>query len=149
LRRRRLVETGVKIRRVDLHEDVARLHELVVGHQDDGNAAGHLRCDFSNVAIDEGIIGGFEVARVQPVGHDDGGDDDQQHGPDHDEAPVPPTAAWAAPGRRRRRLHSRLGRLRHIGTTVGIESGSHGGRPLAPSRTSRVPQSRDDASRAA
>ncbi len=57
-----LVERGAKIAIVDLRQQLAGRHRLVVAHQHLGDVAGDLRRDDRRVGFDIGVVGRFQIA---------------------------------------------------------------------------------------
>jgi len=62
----RLRQGDFQVRRIQLDQQVALLHRLVVLHQHAGHGAGDARRHGGDVAIHLGVVGVFELARVQP-----------------------------------------------------------------------------------
>ena len=62
----RLRKGDLQVRRVQLDQQVALLHRLVVLHQHARHRAGDARRHRGDVAIHLGVVGVFELARVQP-----------------------------------------------------------------------------------
>jgi len=86
-----LREARLEIPRVELDEQIARLHVRVVVDVDTGDVARHLRTHPDDVAIDERVIGGLVRSRVRDVA---GTEYEQHHGDDtadreNDAAPGP------------------------------------------------------------
>ncbi len=76
----RLLESCVHVARVDLHEHVTGVNELVVGRVHLGDPPGNLRCQAHDARIDERIIGAFEAAGVNPEHDRDHDEDHRNHG---------------------------------------------------------------------
>ena len=71
----RLIARGDVGARIDLKQQVAGLHPLIVVHVEGDDGPGHLRRDRDRVAIGVGIVGGGNVLRQVPVGDRAGGRD--------------------------------------------------------------------------
>jgi hypothetical protein len=74
---------------VEPHQHGARFDQLIVGHRDLDNGGADLGADRHGAGVDEGVVGRFIAAGVEPVGNgaDDGGDD--KRGDDQDGPPPP------------------------------------------------------------
>jgi len=86
-----LREARLEIPRVELHEQIARLHVRVVVDVDTGDVARHLRTHADDGAVDERVVGGLVRSRVRDVA---GTEYEQHHGDDtadreNDAAPGP------------------------------------------------------------
>ncbi len=62
-----LIERYLKIARVEIHQRIAGMHELVILHVDLDDGAVDARADGVEVHLHEGVVSGFELARVQPI----------------------------------------------------------------------------------
>jgi hypothetical protein len=61
-----LLDRGLVVAGVDLHQQAAGLFKLVVGHGHLGDSADHLGAHAHIAGVDECIVGGFVIAGVQP-----------------------------------------------------------------------------------
>ena len=62
-----LVERNAKVAIVDLRQQLAGRHRLVVAHQHLCDVAGDLRRDDGRVGFDIGVVGGFQIAAVGEI----------------------------------------------------------------------------------
>ena len=93
-----LIDLRPKVAIVEPHQDGAGFDQLIVRHRhiDDGGA--DLRADRDRAGIDEGVVGRFIAAGIEPIGHrpDDGRDDQRR-----DDKNLPPPPAHAVEPRLR------------------------------------------------
>ena len=69
-----LVELRLVVTRIDLQQDLAGGDMFVIDELQRGDAAGDLRRHLRHIPVHECVVGGFEIAGVQPI---DRADDDQ------------------------------------------------------------------------
>ena len=58
----------LEVARIDLDEEIARLHLLVVPHAHDGHDATDFRGDRRNVPVDLRIVSGLPTGQMHPCG---------------------------------------------------------------------------------
>ena len=95
--RLRLIDLRLIVARVDHDQDLTRRNVLIVGELQRDDGSRHLRRQLCHLAVDERIVGGREMPRVQPI---DGAGTDQRDGDDGrqgDAERAPPTR-WPAIG---------------------------------------------------
>ena len=138
-----LIDGDLEVARIEIHQRIARFHDLVVIDIDVRDGAVDARADGAQVSFHLGVVGGFELARLEPkVDTDSGGD--QKHQEEDDEGASAPTSD----GRRLRPLVGAGGRRRGCVWTGG--SGAHGRTPLnkVGRSVSACPMARDKEMRA-
>ncbi len=77
--RARLIQRHLEVARIQIHQRIARFHELVVVDIDRDDGAVDARADGIQVSFHLGVVGGFEVARLEPIVKADAGCDQQDH----------------------------------------------------------------------
>ena len=85
-----LAQRHLRVRRIELHERRARVHEVVVVGEDGHHRAAHLRRDLDHVALHVGVVGAFLVARDEHIVRAPRGQADERDERQHDEALAPP-----------------------------------------------------------
>ena len=108
-----LVELGAERRRVDLDQELARRHRLVVVDRNLRHPPRDLGRDAHHVGVDEGIVGRFVVAGVEEprdADADRGEAGDGDHDPRQDPSPAARQARDDGRRLRRRRLRRELWR---------------------------------------
>ena len=78
-----LVNGGLIVGRIDLHEDLTGLNGLVVIHKNLGNPPVDLRRNGRNVAVNLGVVGGLAVAKINEQSDENG---DEHAANDHEGA---------------------------------------------------------------
>ena len=80
--RGRLIDLRPEVAIVEPHQDGAGFDELIVRHRNIDDGGADLRADRNRAGIDEGVVGRFITAGIEPVGHrpDDGRDDQRRDG---------------------------------------------------------------------
>jgi hypothetical protein len=135
-----LIDLRPEVAIVEPHQDGAGFDKLIVRHRhiDDGGA--DLRADRDRAGIDEGVVGRFVAAGIEPIGHrsNDGRDDQRR---DDKNLPSPPAHAVeprlrfagfadrgidVVSGRSVQAVFG-IGALIHVTTKSGQTSGAPGG----------------------
>ncbi len=116
-----LIERDLEIARIEIHQRIARLHDLIVVHINARDGAVHARADGVQVSFHLGVVGGFELPRLEPKVDADAGGDQKEQEEDGEGA-----AAAASD----RRLGLLAGQGRHLGRRVR-GGGTHGRTPLS------------------
>ena len=128
----RLIELHPEVGGVDLDEQVAGPHGLVVGHEHATHAPSHLRRHVDHVAVDESVVGRFMVESPEVVPSSDS-DRRQRDGRARDEHDPSPAALMT--GRR-------VGRLGLPAGTAGllfiVTRGGRGGFAMRDDRRPRL-----------
>ena len=85
-----LIDGHLEIARIEIHQRIARFHDLVVVHINLRDGAVDARADGVQVSFHLGVVGGFELARLEPkVKADTGGNQQDQEEDDEMRVPRP------------------------------------------------------------
>ena len=79
--------------RIDFDQQLIWLHNLIVIHINPNDTPGDLRCDTNDMGIDEGIVRGFEMARILPPRNAEDDRADQDEGADRQQKWLQPPPA--------------------------------------------------------